>query len=165
MAGRTKPKRTRVVYTKTNPVQAAINACTLFTPAERAALLAPLQQAMHALRTAALTEWQFLQLATCAQVAMCIEDQRVVKGLRDHIKLAQGALIELSGRAMRSGTWRPPTCYGAEIEVIDTMLHLYAFQVGQLSAAEYRRAVALAKARQLTSGGRAVQIGEGGVAV
>lgn len=157
MSGRTKPKRTRRVWDRLNPISVALNASTLFTEAEREKLMLPVREAMAALRQAACTEWQWLQLATCVQVALCIEDQGIVRGLREQLKEADLALCHIDERARPSGTWRAPTCYGHELVSIDTLLTLYAFQITQLSAGEYRRAVTLAKGRQLTHGGKVVR--------
>ena len=157
MSGKTKPKRVRRVWDRLNPITVALNASTLFTEAEREKLMVPVREAMAALRQAACTEWQWLQLATCAQLALCIEDQGIVRGLREQLKEADYALCQIDERARTSGPWRPPTCYGHELATIDTLLTLYAFQITQLSAGEYRRAVALAKARQLTHGGKIVR--------
>ena len=155
MAGRTKPKRTRQVWDgKLNPLSVALNAATLLTQDERDRLMQPLREAMAALRQGKATETNWLRLATCAQVAICIEDQGVVRGLRQHFNDADVALCAIADRAHATGAWRSPTCYGHELVTLDTMLQLYAFQIAQLSAKEFRRAAALAKARQLTYGGR-----------
>jgi hypothetical protein len=156
MSGKTKPKRVRRVWDRLNPITVALNASTLFTEAEREKLMTPLRSAMTALRQGAATEFQWLQLATAAQVALCIEDLGIVRGLRQHFKDADHALCVINERAIAGGAWRAPTCYGHELVTMDTLLTLYAYQITQLAAGEYRKAVALAKARQLTHGGKVV---------
>jgi hypothetical protein len=157
MSGRTKPKRTRRVWDCLNPITVALNASTLFTQAERDSVMAPRRDAMAALRRGQATELQWLHLATCAQVALCIEDLGVVKGLRQQFTEADRALCQIDQRARTPSGWRPPTCYGHELVTLDTLITLHAFQIEQLSAGEYRRAIALAKARQLTHGGKIVR--------
>lgn len=158
MAGRTKPKRTRRVWDgKLNPLEVAINAATRLTKDERDRLMQPMIDAMAGLRQGKATEIDWLRLATCAQVAICIEDQGVVRGLREHLHEADLALSSIAERAHATGAWRPPTCYGHELVTVDTLLELYAFQIAQLSAKEFRRAAALAKARQLTERGNVVE--------
>lgn len=160
MAGRTKPKRTRRVWDgKLNPMSVAMNASTLLTKAEREAQMWPIRAALLALRQGKATEFEWLRLATCAQVAICIEDQGVVRGLRQQFTEADVALCAIADRAHATGAWRPPTCYGHELVAVDTLVDLYAFQIANLSAKELRRAAALAKARQLTGRGQAVQEG------
>lgn len=157
MSGKTKPKRVRRVWDCLNPITVALNASTLFTEAEREKLMLPVREAMAALRQATCTEWQWLQLATCTQVALCIEDQGIVRGLREQLTEADRALCNIDEPARTTGAWRAPTCYGHELVTMDTLLTLYAFQITQLAAGEYRRAVTLAKARQLTHGGKIVR--------
>lgn len=158
MSGRTKPKRTRRVWDRLNPITVALNASTLFNDSEREDLMKPLREAMAALRQGACTESQWLQLATCVHVALCIEDQGVVRGLRPNFTEANNALSHIHDRAMSTGTWRAPTCYGHELNTMDTLLTLYAYQVNHLAAGEYRSAVRLAKARQMTHGGKVVVV-------
>jgi hypothetical protein len=81
----------------------------------------------------------------------------VVKGLREQFAEADRALCDIDQRARTPSGWRPPTCYGHELVTLDTLITLHAFQIEQLSAGEYRRALALAKARQLTHGGKIVR--------
>lgn len=158
MAGRTKPKRTRRVWDgKLNPIEVALNAATKLTAEERAGVMKPRRESLDALRRGEATELQWIHLATCAQVAMCIEDQGIVRGLRQHFEAADLALCAIADRGHTTGAWRAPTCYGPELASIDTLLMLHAFQIEQLSAKEYRRAIELAKARQLTNGGRIVR--------
>ncbi|MBW8469835.1 MAG: hypothetical protein K0M67_16340 [Thiobacillus sp.] len=159
MAGKTKPKCTRRVWDRLNPITVALNAATLLNTSERQQVMAPLTSAMDALRRGQSTERQWLHLATCAQLGMCIDDQRIVTGLRDHFKAADLALCHINERAMTTGTWRAPTCYGHELATLETMITLYEFQISKLAAGEYRRAIALAKARQLTHGGKVVKDG------
>ena len=157
MAGKTKPKRVRRVWDRLNPLTVAVNASTLFTDAEREKLMTPLRSAMTALRQGTATEFQWLQLATAAQVALCIEDQGVVRGLRQHFQEADDVLCAINQRAITTGAWRAPTCYGHELITMDTLLTLYAYQITHLAAGEYRKAVTLAKARQMTHGGKVVR--------
>lgn len=158
MAGRTKPKRTRRVWDgKLNPLEVALNAATLLTQEERDRLMQPLREAMASLRQGKATEFEWLRLATCVKVAICIEDEGVVRGLREHLNEADEALCGIADRAHATGAWRSPTCYGHELVTVDTLLDLYEFQTAQLSAKEFRRAAALAKARQLTGRGKVVE--------
>jgi hypothetical protein len=154
MAGGTKPKRRRQVWERLNPLTVAINAATLLTASEREQLLAPPLAAMQALRTGQCTETGWLHLVTCGHVALCIEEQGIVRGLKAELAESDQALVHIVERATASGVWKAPTCYGHELAAVSTMLTLHAFQIGKLSAKEYRNAVALAKARHLTQGGK-----------
>lgn len=155
MAGGTKPKRRRQVWERLNPLTVAINAATLLTRDEREQLVGPPRQAFEALRQGRCTEEGWLHLVTCGHVALCIEEQGIVRGLKQQLTASDVALVAIEARATAAGAWKAPTCYAHELESVGTMLELYTYQIAQLSAKEYRNAVALAKARHLTHGGKA----------
>lgn len=150
MAGGTKPKRRRQVWERLNPITVALNAATLLTTTEREQLLGPPREALEALRQGRCTETQWLHLVTCGHVALCIEAQGVVRGLHAELMESDRALVNIQARATAGQAWKAPTCYGHELVSVGTMMTLHAFQIEQLSAKEYRNAVALAKARHLS---------------
>lgn len=156
MSGKTKPKRRRQVWERLNPLTVALNAATLLTSTERGQLLGPPRDALEALRQGRCTEPQWLHLVTCGHVALCIEQQGVVRGLHREFMESDQALVNIHARATASGGWKAPTCYGHELVSVGTMLTLHAFQIEQLSAKEYRNGVALAKARHLSHRAREV---------
>lgn len=150
MAGGTKPKRRRRVWQEIDPMSVALNAATLLTQNERERLVGPLREAMDALRRGCCSQKGWIDLVTNGHVALCIEEQGIVRGLQEHLVASDRALVDIQARATAAGGWTPPTCYGHELSAVDTMIDLYAFQIGKLSAKEYRNAVALAKARHLS---------------
>lgn len=152
MSGKTKPKCVRRVWERVNPITVALNASTLLTKPEREQIMAPLREARDALRKGACTERQWLFIAVATQVALCIENKGIVRGLREQITAAHQALCAIDERARTTGRWRAPTCYGHELVSVDTLVTLHAFQISQLAANEFRDAVALAKAHQRTFG-------------
>ena len=163
MSGKTKPRTRRRVWPLLDPVRVALNNATALTPEEKARLLTPPKNAYEALRRGQCTEDQWVELAHCCQVAICIEDGGIVKGLRDRLNAADQTLGDIYARATaQPGTpWRAPTLYARELDTVQTMLTAFEFQTGQLSAQEYRAAVNLAIAHQRQRGGelRAVNAG------
>lgn len=148
MSGGTKPRKKRRVWEKLNPITVALNSSTRYTDKELAGLLAPLVEAQDALRKGQLTQQQWVILATNNHLAVCIEAQGIVKGLGDQLLGAQVALRTIESRAVSTGTWKPPTCYAAELLAIDDQLFAFKFQMQNLAANEFQEAVRVAKARE-----------------
>jgi len=135
----------------------------------RAARLMPheIDEALHlvrpalaALRQGVATELQWSALASAIEVALAIEDQRVVKGLREHLKSAELAMSEISKRAMATGTWCQVELHLQELDDVAEGIRLYEFQLEQLSAGELARAVATARTRVCQAGGLVIDAHE-----
>ena len=152
MAGGTKPKRRRQVWERLNPLTVAINAATLLTERERTEILQPIREALDALRRGVCTPLQMVHLGVCCQMAMTIEKQGIVRGLRQQISEADQALYNIDQRAHSTGRWVPPTCYGHELVTISSLVEFYGFQISQLSAKEFRSSVAVTRANVRTFG-------------
>lgn len=80
-------------------------------------------------------------------MALCIEEQGVVRGLHELLHQVDVYLAQIEARANASGSWCSPTLYGHELVALQELLRLHTFQLEQLSAAEFHKAVTLAIAR------------------
>lgn len=161
MAGKTKPKRRRQVRELLNPIRVAINAATRLTDAEIAGVMQSIDAAAEAMRTGTATAANWLNLVTAAQVAICIEEQGLVRGLYEPLHEADRALAAIEARARAAtGQWSAPTLYAAELLAIRELVHLHRFQIRQLSAGEFRAAVRRAIALQRSRGGRVLRVQE-----
>ena len=159
MSGKTKPKTRRRIWPLLNPMTVALNNATTLTAEETAQVFAPIRAALEAMRTGKASYADWIQLSTCVQVAQAIEALRVVRGLRMQLAEAAEHLAAIEARALKGEDWTTPTLYGHELVSLQTLVQIHAFQVQQLSAAEFRAAVSKAKAEVIRNGGRAIIVG------
>lgn len=161
MAGKTKPKRRRHVRETLNPIRLAINTATRLTDAEIAGVMQSIESGAEAMRTGTATAANWLNLVTAAQVAICIEEQGIVRGLSEPLHGADRILAAIEARATAAtGRWRAPTLYPAELRAIRELVRLHRFQIQQLSAGEFQAAVRRAINLQRSRGGRVLRAQE-----
>lgn len=141
-----------------NMVDVVINRATTLTAGEMGRLMVPIRSALKALREGVATETQWCVLASSVEVALAIEDQGVVRGLREHLKSAEQALFGIRERALASGTWRQTALYYRELDDVVEAIRLHQFQLEQLSTREVSRAVEVAKTRVYQAGGRVIDV-------
>lgn len=110
------------------------------TPAEVAQAITPMRAAMLNLKRRTATELDWMWLSTCAQIAMSIERQGVVRGLAHHLQAALDVCSAINVRARTTGQWCSPCLRGPEIEALDTAIDLHEYQLQQLSYGEFIRA-------------------------
>lgn len=137
-----------------NPIGLAIATATAFTGEELRQLLAPAKAGLDAMRKGQATEDDWIHLVTAASTGISIERQGIVKGVGEPLHEADQALATIANRAMATGRWRAPTLYSHEINTLDTLLQIHAFQLKSLSAGEFKAAQAHAAADTLRRGGK-----------
>ncbi|MFC7408748.1 hypothetical protein [Hydrogenophaga atypica] len=154
MNGRKKPRQPRWPA-RVDSMRLAIISAACLTDAETAALLEPLHLALAAARQARATDDEWSNLAMACAVAQAIERQRVVCGLAEHLQSAHNVLQAIAARSHTPQGWRPTPLYFHEIDALTTFVDLHHFQIKQLGAAEYKRAVhaAINEVQQLTATG------------
>lgn len=161
MGTSTKPrKRYRPRPVAANPINLAIRRASKIPADEIAAAMAPLLASFTAMREGVGSEQQWQMLAGSVELALSIEQQGVVRGLRGHLTAAEGALAGIKHRAIESGSWRPTPLYWQEIEALDTFVWLHQRQLENLSEGEWRRAYDRAVGVVLSAGGQAVDVRE-----
>ena len=157
MNGLRKPRQPR--WTKSNDVmdKALLRAVKLFEH-EVTAIMHPAQIGNKALRegVATLADWQ--NVYSAVKVGLAIEKQGVVRGKRDDLARAEEALDAIERRAMATNVWTPTPLSFAELDDIDDAISFHEFQLRQLSAGEFHRAVMLAVSRMNSSGGNVTYI-------
>jgi len=109
---------------------------------------------LRALREGVAIEYQWSIAAGAVNVAMAIEQQGVVTGLRGHLQAAQAALQAIYDRAIRlgGGRWLRVTLYGHEIEQLQLFFELHEFQLQQLGRAELLAAIDAAQKQIIGEG-------------
>lgn len=129
---------------------------TRLTAAERADVLKPMLDSFTALRQGIATEWHWTQVASAICVALAIDEQGIVRGLRAHLVAADVALLAIAERAKpdMDGAWKPTSLHYHELDAISCAIDLHKYQLEQLAACEFHRAVAAAKAQILKDGGK-----------
>lgn len=152
-----KASHRRVKHVAANNLQVALASATRFTSAELEHLLKPIREALVSMRTGTATELQWMHLASVTAIALSIEHQGVVRGLKVRLGEVDQLLAEIRRRATRSGAWAAPVLYGHEITAIETLVRLHTFQAQNLSAGEYRAAWQHASAEVTRVGGRHIQ--------
>lgn len=139
-----------------NPVALAISNAGKLSDQERALRLQPLQFAFGRMREGIAKTDDWVVLASACNVAMAIELQGVVKGLREHLHSTELTLQAINQRAQDDRGPYPYALHVDEIDKLRTFLDLYAFQIGQLSRGELREATRYAVAEVSSSGGQVV---------
>lgn len=138
------------------PMDIAISNATKLTTTELKEIMEPVHTAHKHLREGVATEMDWCVLASSINIALQIEKQRVVRGLEEHLLSAEQALKTIANRANCSGTWKPTALYYYELDAVSTGVELYQYQSKQLSAAEFKRAVAAAVGEVRSTGGRVI---------
>ncbi len=142
-----------------NTIGMAISRATLLTEAEQQQLLQSPREGFERMRRGQATETDWIHLVTICAIGLSIEDGGVVRGLHEVLTEADLALATIGQRAMASGTgWRSPTLYAHEIEQLQTLLRMHAFQLSQVSWGEHRRAWKHAAGSVVQQGGRTVRV-------
>lgn len=154
----TRNKKTRRPY-RPRPVTAHTMTLALHYAAKPAKadcddVLAPLKTALRALREGVAIEYQWSIAAGAVNVAMAIEQQGAVTGLRGHLQAAEAALQAIYDRAIRTGggRWIRVTLYGSEIEQLQLFFELHEFQIKQLGRAEFLAAIDAAQKEIIREG-------------
>lgn len=147
-----KPRRPRWPA-RVDILQAAKARAAKMTPQEVATIIEPTRNALVALREGRATEREWLELACAVTMALSIEKQGVVRGLIEHLNSADNALTAIAERANQPTGWRPTALYFQEIEAVATLVSLFAFQLGNLSGAEFEEAHRATLGRNATAGG------------
>ncbi len=105
-------------------------------------ILETINLSAKALREGVATELQWSIVAGAIDLANAIERQGIVRGMHEHLASADAALKSIHARATAAGPWKPATLHYFEIDTMSEFVNLHAFQLKQLSLAEYKRAVA-----------------------
>ena len=141
-----------------NLVNVAATRATRLTQVELDQVINPLREAVAALRRGVATEFEWQIAVTAVNIGDAIEKQGVVRGLAEHLRSIDLALLEIGKRARSSGDWRSPALYYEERDLMDLLLDLHSHQVKSLSYGEFIRARDRAIAQTAsTPGGRIVE--------
>lgn len=142
-----------------DPLAVALHRAAKPSRQDRADVLAPLQQAIKALRQGQATEQQWSIAAGAVAVAQAIERQGVVRGLAGHLQTAELTLQAIHDRALRTGggRWMRVTLYFGEIDALTTFEECHTFQLNQLGRAELLQAIDAA-ARDVKADGHTVTL-------
>lgn len=138
-------------------ITTAILGAGKLTDPEVVFLMAPIRDAHKAMREGVATDHQWCYLAHTMNVAMAIERQGIVRGLKDHIHSAELALAAIQDRASATGTWKPTALHWHELDDIASAVDLHEFQLKQLSRKEFNSAVVFATHEVRSTGGRVVR--------
>lgn len=130
----------------------ARRAVAKLTKPEIAEILAPLHQCEKHLREGVATEEQVLVLCTAIRIALAIEEQGIVRGLRNHLQPALDALEAIHTRANTTGRWVPTALWFHELDAVRVGLEMYGHQLRYLSARELHQAVRKLIMRTRSSG-------------
>lgn len=146
MNGRKKPRLPRWPACNGTISRAILNASRL-TPTEVAAVLQPLEAGVTAMRQGQGTMTDWSAIASACTIALTIEEQGVVRGLRGHLQATDAALQAIAQRCDTNAGWQRTALYFHEIDALSDLVFLHRHQLEALSAAEFHRAVDLATAR------------------
>lgn len=159
MNGRKKPRQPRWPA-RTDVIQLAMLSASKHTASEIDAAMAPVEQCVAALRQGQGTADEWAHLAGTCAVALAIEDQGVVRGMRGHLLAVDAALQSIAKRCDTATGWHRTALWFHEIDALNDLVFLHRHQMQHLSAAELQRAVDLATARtqQATARGKALEV-------
>ena len=136
----------------------ARRAVAKLTAPEIADIMTPLQQCEKHLREGVATEEQVLVLSTAIRIALAIEEQGIVRGLRNHLQPALDALEAIHTRANATGRWVPTALWFYELDAVRVGLEMFGHQLPRLSARELHQAVRKVITRIQSSGGAATRV-------
>ena len=125
---------------------------------DRAAVLAPLQDAVQALSAGVATELQWSVAAGAVSVGMAIERQGIVRGLQEHLASAETALQAIYDRCRLPQMWLRPTLTIQEVDTVRLLLELHTFQLNQLGRAELLAALDAATKETIAQGHQATVV-------
>lgn len=151
-----KPREPR--HVRTDTLMAAKLRASRLTATEIASIMNPVRECFAHIRTATATELHHQVLHSTLTIAHEIERDGIVRGLVEHIELAMTTSSTYSARCLASGAWQTTVCHFHELDAISSMLGLHAFQLEQLSAAEYHRITQRLIARTKQEGGQVLQV-------
>lgn len=146
-----KPRRVRYAPTA-NTMAIALHHAAKPSRADVGELLDAIKTAFKALRQGRASEREWSILAGTLDVALAVERQGVVRGLHGHLMAAEQALQTVYNRAMLANGWQPTALHYHELDAVHTFVDLHAYQVKQLSRAEYLAAIRSAQARNRNLG-------------
>ena len=136
----------------------ARRAVAKLTAPEIADIINPLQQCEKHLREGVATEDQVLVLSTAIRIALAIEEQGIVRGLRHHLQPALDALEAIHTRANATGRWVPTALWFYELDAVRVGMEMYGHQLRHLSARELHQAVRKLITRTQSGGVAAVYV-------
>lgn len=157
MNGQRKPRQPRWPA-HCNTIATATLRATLLTQPEIDVILEPITEAHKALREGVATEENWDNASSAINVALAIQSQRVVRCAGDHLQLADQALAAIKQRARSGGTWKATQLDFEELDVLKDAFLIHDYQLRQLSAGEFHRAVRLAIGRINSAGGRVIHL-------
>jgi hypothetical protein len=144
-----------------NAVQMAKMRATRLTDTERAELLRPAHEGFRALREGVATFAQWAAVNTVVHIAQAIEDQGVIRGMREHFAAGDLALEAVCKRVQQAEggpSWgHRTTLYFDEIAAIRELIHLHDEQLKVLSAGELHAATKGAERAVIAAGGRVLK--------
>lgn len=128
-----------------NAMEYVTERATTLTTDERTAMLKPARDGFKALREGVATEQQWAFVAGAVGLALSIEAQGIVRGMKEHFTAADLALAAVRKRVqegVRGSAWgKCTTLYFDEIAAINEAIDLHHFQLRQLAVFELRKAI------------------------
>ena len=115
-------------------------------------------QAVEAFRLGRGTLAHWLRLCTFVNVGLAIEEQGIVRGLKEPLMEAHFALQAMSERMEKTGAWVPGALRAIELEAIRALVDWHLAQLSKLSNSEYDAAYRLAVGHVTSEGGEIVNI-------
>lgn len=135
-----------------NTLEVVLHKAAKPAPEDRAEVLAKLQEAVKALCTGVATEFDWSVAAGAVAVAMAIERQGVVRGMQAHLVSAEAVLQGIYDRCRLPQMWLRPTLSFQEVEALQLLCELHAFQVDQLGRGELLAAIDAAGKQTIAQG-------------
>lgn len=127
-----------------DPVDLAMSGAALLRAEQRAALVAPMQQAFAALRSGTGREPHWRDLADAANVAEALAEIGIANDHAAKFEAAQAALASLHGRVRATGCW---TLRGAEIVALQDAIEIHEIQLAHATQREVGQAIAAVRRR------------------
>lgn len=135
-----------------NTLEIVLHRAAKPAPEDRAEVLAKLQEAIKALCTGVATELDWSVAVGAVSVALAIERQGVVRGLQAHLVSAEAVLQAIYDRCYLPKMWLRPTLSFQEVEALQLLYELHAFQVEQLGRGELLAAIDAAAKETIAQG-------------
>lgn len=145
-------------YVATNTMAMAMTGATTLPKQDIDAIINGVREAASNLKSGAGIEADWAVIGGHLDMAMAIEHQGKVRGLREHLDTARAHAYAIRDRATsQPGTpWAPPTLTFDEVDSLDLFIDLHKLQIENLSRSELRSTLYKAMNLNIGQGDRIV---------
>lgn len=147
-----KQRKHRIQRVAYNTMALAMSGAAVLPKEDVDAIITGVANAAAKLKAGVGTQYDWSIIAGHIDMAMAIEKQGRVKGLREHLGTIKAQMYDLRRRALETGQWAPPAAMFDDTDALNLFISLHHLQIESLSRSELRETLAKAKAINMSQG-------------